>query len=537
MAAIYVARAIGVAGFERLFAIKVLHPHLAYEHEFVTMFLDEARLAARIRHPNVISTFEVSDTGDAGYYLVMEYIEGDHLGALMREANKARKRLPASVTLRVVVDALAGLSAAHELTDESGNPLCLVHRDVSPQNIMVGSDGIARLTDFGVAKAASRISNTREGQFKGKLAYMAPEHASDGNADQRSDLFAMGTILWEGLTGQRLFKADNHAATLNKVCLEPIPMPSAVDSDLAVFDSVLEKALERDPEKRFQTATDFIDAIEAKASKLGGIAKPREISNIVREYATEKLQRDNNLIKSAIAAIESNNLILNTESGGMSSITAPAPPPPPLVAVQSQPVLQEMASLDAHPTGEFPVEASLGKPPSSGPGRMVWIMVSIGIAISAGIGLAFALAGSEQPTRITTSPLETKPSGKPAPRPTGSEQKVWGVNDGTQAAQPKPEQQIEKPKQPANVATEQNVETTETEKKSVTGHRPHGGIRKPGEAVSTPPVQYPQKPVAPIEKPVEPPVKQVTPPPTKPTPPPSRQKQPTGDDLIKNPYR
>jgi serine/threonine protein kinase len=196
MAGVYVARAQGVAGFERLFAIKILHPHLAHEEEFITMFLDEARIAARIRHPNVVSTIDISDTQDAGYYLVMDYIEGDHLGALMRQAAQADERIPIHDTLRIIVDALSGLGAAHELVDESGQPFHLVHRDVSPQNILVSTDGISRLTDFGVAKAESRLATTREGEFKGKLAYMAPEHVSEGHSDQRSDLFAMGIVLW-----------------------------------------------------------------------------------------------------------------------------------------------------------------------------------------------------------------------------------------------------------------------------------------------------------------------------------------------------
>jgi len=300
MAAVYVARAIGVAGFERLVAIKVLHPHLAHEEEFISMFLDEARLAARIRHPNVVPTLDISDTPDAGFYLVMDYVEGDHFGALLAKAWKYGKRLSFPIALRVVIDALEGLSAAHNLTDETGRPLQLVHRDISPHNIMVSSDGVARITDFGVAKAEVRLSTTRDGQFKGKLAYMAPEHASLGEADQRSDLFSMGIILWESLAGRRLFRAENHAATLNKICLEPIPTLSSVDPVLAGFDGLLARALARDPSERFQSAEEFAEAIEAKADLLGGVAKPREVAQMVREYAGEKLARDADLIRSAV---------------------------------------------------------------------------------------------------------------------------------------------------------------------------------------------------------------------------------------------
>ncbi|MDH3728576.1 MAG: serine/threonine protein kinase, partial [Myxococcales bacterium] len=213
MASVYVARAQGVAGFERLVAIKVLHPHLAYEQEFISMFLDEARLAARIRHMNVVPTLDVSDSPGDGYFLVMEYIEGNHLGALLGRAAKKGERLPQPFVCRVLVDALQGLAAAHRLTDENGTHLQLVHRDVSPHNILVGTDGIARLTDFGVAKADVRMASTRAGQFKGKLSYMAPEQAASNETDQRSDLFSVGVILWESLTGRRLFKGDSNAAT------------------------------------------------------------------------------------------------------------------------------------------------------------------------------------------------------------------------------------------------------------------------------------------------------------------------------------
>ena len=213
MAAVYVARARGVAGFERLVAVKVLHPHLAYEEEFISMFLDEARLAARIRHPNVVPTLDISDTEGDGFFLVMEYIEGDHLGAMLGAAARGSERVAPQVIARIVLDALGGLGAAHNLLDDDGEPLRLVHRDVSPHNVMVGIDGISRLTDFGVAKAEKRLTSTRAGQFKGKLAYMAPEQASTGFADQRSDLFSMGIILWESLTGRRLFRGENNAST------------------------------------------------------------------------------------------------------------------------------------------------------------------------------------------------------------------------------------------------------------------------------------------------------------------------------------
>jgi hypothetical protein len=401
MAGVYVARAIGVAGFERLFAIKVLHPHLAHEEEFISMFLDEARLAARIRHPNVVPTIDISDTPDAGFYLVMEYIEGDHMGALLQRAWKLGKRLPFPVTLRIVVDALEGLAAAHNLTDETGRHQQLVHRDVSPHNIMVSTDGVARITDFGVAKAEVRLSTTREGQFKGKLAYMAPEHASNGDADQRSDLFSMAIILWESLAGRRLFRAENHAATLNKICLEPIPLLSSVDPGLAVFDGLLEKALARDPDQRFQSAEEFAEAIEEASPLLGGLAKAREVAQLVREYAVEKLTRDADLIRSAIAQL--------AVSGGASEppsaidqaipiVEMPLQMPPAIAARAAVVPVVELADIGMHQIDDTR-------------GGKRWLWASLLVLVAAAVGATAAvLSRRQQPNASPDNHVQMAPA-------------------------------------------------------------------------------------------------------------------------------
>jgi serine/threonine-protein kinase len=402
MAAVYVGRALGVAGFERLFAVKVLHPHLAHEQEFITMFLDEARLAARIRHPNVVPTIDISDTQDAGYYLVMDYIEGDHLGALLQKAYKLGSRLPAPIALRIVADALEGLAAAHALTDETGRRINLVHRDVSPHNVMVSTDGIARITDFGVAKAEVRLmSTTRQGQFKGKLAYMAPEHASTGEADQRSDLFSAGIILWECLTGRRLFRAENQAATLNKICIEPIPMPSAVDPALAVFDPVLERALARDPADRYQTAEEFAEALEGHADLLGGLANQRSVGKLVREYAADKIERDRELIRTAVAEVGSTG-----PHGGGTHESRPAPTFASAHSAETDAMVNQPAYAGAPPI-QAPAPI-VGEPEASGPRYGLWILGALAAVAVAVATWAVTMRGAS--SEVTTTQLPAEPS-------------------------------------------------------------------------------------------------------------------------------
>jgi serine/threonine-protein kinase len=261
MATVYVARKCGAAGFERLVAIKCCHPHLRDDAEFSAMFLDEARLAASIRHPNVVATLDVSDNDPL--FLVMEYIEGCSLSCLVRHAAGNRSVLPPGVALRIMSDTLAGLHAAHELRDGKGRFLNVVHRDVSPQNILVGVDGASRITDFGIAFAFARSTVTRAGLIKGKFSYLAPEHVRGLKATRRMDVFSAGIVLWEALTGRPLFRRPDDAATINAVLGDPIPPPSSLVAGLPpCVDDVVLKALERDPQARYRTAAEFADALD-----------------------------------------------------------------------------------------------------------------------------------------------------------------------------------------------------------------------------------------------------------------------------------
>ena len=283
MATVYLGRVLGVAGFQRLVAIKSLHPHIAADQQFVTMFLDEARLAARIRHPNVVPTLDL-ERGAEGLYLVMEFVEGDSLLGLLRATVKHNKPIPAGIVLRIMLDVLQGLEAAHEQAGDHGEPLNLVHRDVSPHNIMVGLDGVTRLTDFGIARAEERIGNTRDGQLKGKLSYMAPEQTTSDPVDRRVDIFTAGIVLWECLASKRLFRGNTDAEVLRNLLDSPIPRLRDVSPGYPqALDDVVARALRRDPSERFDTAAEFAEALE-EASEGLGIASPKAVGAYVRAF-------------------------------------------------------------------------------------------------------------------------------------------------------------------------------------------------------------------------------------------------------------
>lgn len=274
MAAVYLGRATGRAGFEKLVAVKVIHPHLAAEPEFVEMFLDEARIAARLHHPHVV---EIHDLGDADgvFFMVMEYVEGETLASLLRQLRKQGDRLPLSAVLQVVADACEGLSAAHDLTHADGRPMHLVHRDVSPHNLLVSMDGRVKVVDFGIAKATGRRSSTRTGQLRGKLAYMSPEQAGGDDIDHRTDLFALGAVLWELLTNERLFVAETESETLARVTACEVPdIRERADVPEGVA-ALVTRALERKPDDRFATAQDMLREVRAQLRALDDDVDPR----------------------------------------------------------------------------------------------------------------------------------------------------------------------------------------------------------------------------------------------------------------------
>jgi serine/threonine-protein kinase len=300
MATVYLGRLAGMGGFERLVAIKRLHPHLESDISFVEMFLDEARLAAKLHHPNVVSTLEVGATAQ-GHFLVMDYIEGDTLARLIARTTAKKERVAIAVSLRIIHDVLAGLQAAHDLRAEDGTGMNLVHRDVSPQNILVGVDGITRITDFGVARAEARLTTTRSGQVKGKLGYMAPEQARGDAIDQRTDIFAVGIVLWELLTGQRLFrsKSGGDVEVLHRIVYEEVPTARSVEPSVpAALNALCMRALARDSAERFPDCANFADALEAASAGTARMATPREVARVVDELVGHDVRARRSVLRS-----------------------------------------------------------------------------------------------------------------------------------------------------------------------------------------------------------------------------------------------
>src|SRR6185436_6890271 len=277
MGTVYLARITGDGGFRRLFAIKVLRSHLSRSDEAGQMLLKEARIASRVDHPNIVSVVDVG-SHEGQPYLVMDYVTGCSLADLLRSS--ARSSTAAAVS--IILDTLAGLHAAHTLADDDGVSLDVIHHDVSPHNIMVGLNGIARLSDFGVAFVRRSIGEAEEAS-RGKPAYTAPERVKGGAGDRRSDVFSVGVILWNVLTGATLFDGPDIEATLENVLTRPIPPASRHGRSPEALDAVCFKALQRQPDKRYQSAEEMLVHLRKVAAAEDLLGSPSEVKQWVKQ--------------------------------------------------------------------------------------------------------------------------------------------------------------------------------------------------------------------------------------------------------------
>ncbi len=427
MATVCLGQMVGAAGFSRTVAIKRLHPHLVDDPEFSAMFLDEARLAARVRHPNVVSTLDVVSTEDE-LFLVMEYVPGESLAALGRRSakgasdldrrktlgtmdavpgpgawgasgpaprpvsgpesgvndNVARRStpLPPAVAAGIVAGALHGLHAAHEARGENGRPLEIVHRDVSPHNVLVGEDGVARLIDFGIARAAVRSQITRTGQLKGKLRYMAPEQLHGAAATRRVDVYATAVVLWEALTGNRLFDGETDAAIYGRILEGVVRPPGALVAVPPALDAVVLRGLARDPEARWATALEMATALDAAITP----APPAEVAGWLQRTAgpilAERARRVQAIEGGGVDPVQAHQALAAPRSARVGESTRRSR------AVSSRRPGLVASSANAAEAGEAPSTATPpvqldAQPKRSGARRS---------AVAAGAGLVIALA-------------------------------------------------------------------------------------------------------------------------------------------------
>jgi len=303
MAEIFYARLEGAAGFEKPVVIKRLLPDLAEDQDFVSMFLDEARLAARITHPNVCQVYELGEF-EGQYFIAMEYLEGVSVDRLIEkrvyDATAADLRLVAGI----FVQACEGLHHAHELCDERGQNIHLVHRDVSPQNLFVTLDGVVKVLDFGIAKARVRSTHTRTGLLKGKYVYMSPEQLNGRPLDRRADIFALGAVLFEMLTGEQAFARETEFLMFRAINQEPRPRVSDLRGDVPpLLDQAVARALSIAPEERFQTAREFGEAVASAVAPLGGPLSMAAIAAEIRRLCGDVVEKRRALIARRLAII------------------------------------------------------------------------------------------------------------------------------------------------------------------------------------------------------------------------------------------
>ncbi|MFT3768879.1 MAG: protein kinase [Minicystis sp.] len=432
MAQVFLARASGPAGFNKLVVIKQIRPQFAEDPDFLTMFLDEARLAARLNHPNVVQTNEVG-ADDGRYFICMEYLEGQPLNRVLTRLGNGSKaegdgKLTLQMQLLILADTLAGLHHAHELCDFDGTPLAVVHRDMSPHNVFVTYAGQVKIVDFGIAKALSSSSETRTGVLKGKIGYMAPEQAMGEKVDRRADIFSCGMILWEMLTGRRMFKGVPDVAALQRIVSGDIPSPRTVVPEVpARLEEITMKALAQNREQRYATAADMAADLEAAIADLGGRGSLRDVGRMI----DKTFEADRTKIKQLVEAHHAGARTLDeaTSDGRPSGIGTGSGRRPRLPVIESPPtetlstrreVPETSAATVAEPSTGTGVNrpspssltantAEVGAPPPNR-GRVA-IMAAGAIAVGAALAAAFFLTqGSPQPKPAAASTASAEPA-------------------------------------------------------------------------------------------------------------------------------
>jgi serine/threonine-protein kinase len=465
MATVFLARSKGPAGFDRAVALKRIHPHLAKKKEFVEMFLDEARLSARITHPNVCSVFDFGEVSGT-YFMAMEYLVGQPLSTLLRAMSHqpeiATSRRWHALAAKIIADACEGLHAAHELADERGHKLGVVHRDCSPHNIFVTYDGAVKVVDFGVAKSEGRMHQTQTGALKGKLGYMSPEQVRGQAVDRRLDVWALGVCLWELLAIKRLFGKRQEVELIQAVAAEPIHPPSSVRESIpAELDRIVMRALERDVSQRYPTARAMARELNAFVSTSGVSAGLADLSELMEELFARERETKLGVVASVLAT-GSDALVPGSKSGqriidpamlpptkiversldsseiGITTPGSPAFPDPGMGATTpGSPAFPEEDLQKAPPTVPFETAAppAVAAPPPS----RSWVplaLVAVVLALALG-GIGVAVMTRSPTNAVTATPLTTAPATEVHPASALVIDRAPPVT-GTRALEPEP---------------------------------------------------------------------------------------------------
>lgn len=370
---------------DRLVAVKAMLSELAEEPEFVRMFIDEVRLVRSIRHPNVVDVYDVGE-GEGVMWMSMEWVEGESLHTIIAEAGK-RRAIPPEMAVRIIADVASGLGAAHALKDPSGAPRGVVHRDISPHNILIGTNGSVKLVDFGVAKALGRVSeSTRAGQLKGKFGYMSPEQALGKPVDRRSDLFSLGIVLFELTTSRRLFRGESDLETLQLVSSGQIPRPTAIDKKYPPeLERVVMRALERDPRQRYQSAEEFERDLRGFLKAENVVVPQGGVAGLLKRVVGERVEQRRRAIRAALKALSSSSPVATDL---LSADTAFTPTGKDRITVSGVSVVTGSSSVSTAGIAEMPSSVSNPRP-----GRRSRRRRGARVSWTSAIGYAIGVAG------------------------------------------------------------------------------------------------------------------------------------------------
>lgn len=401
MAELHLACAEGVAGFQKVVVLKRVLPHLAADRSFVDLFVNEARLAANLDHPNLVQVMDIGEA-DGEYFYVMEYVHGRNVRELLGEAAN-RGGLPLPVALTVITAAASGLHHAHERTDLTGRPLGLVHRDVSPSNVLISYDGAIKVTDFGIAKASARSVETIGGAMKGKIGYMSPEQCRGEPVDRRSDIFALGILTYELTTTERLFFGDSDFAVLNKVVHGRFDPPSSrVPGYPPALERIVLRALALDPDERYPSAAELLRDVEAFAHEQRLRCSAAVVTDWMSEaFGTPPFPRVEQRAPAAADPLDALPTLVLV--GGV-------PPADPDARTRIEPAASGTVVAPSTAVGSVPTPAPALAPPSTERRGRVWGAVGLGLAVVLG-GVGYGLWRSTD-----SAATEARPAGAPTDR-------------------------------------------------------------------------------------------------------------------------